>query len=172
VPFTYTPPPKQVLEGYGQTESAAAATLTAYGDQSSTGHVGGPLANNEVKLVSVPEMDYLVTDEYHGRVVEEDGTVTSEGIPCMGRGEICYRGANIFLGYFKNPEKTAEAKDEDGWLHSGDIGMFTPEGNLKIVDRKKNIFKLSQVGRARRVYVSPLSYSHLHTGRVRRRGEG
>lgn len=133
-----------ILEGYGQTESAAAATLTSYHDQKSMGHVGGPLANNEIKLVSVPEMDYLVTDRAHGQVVEKDGTITNPGIPCEGRGEICYRGPNIFLGYFKNPEKTAEAKDAEGWLHSGDIGMFTPEGNIKIVDRKKNIFKLSQ----------------------------
>ena len=46
--------------------------------------------------------------------------------------------------YYRNPEKTAEAIDSEQWLHSGDIGLFTPEGNLKIIDRKKNIFKLSQ----------------------------
>ena len=133
-----------VVEGYGQTECGAACTVTDVGDQASMGHVGNPLPSAELKLVSVEDMEYSVTDEYHGRVVNEDGTVVNPGVRCYGRGEICYRGPTIFKGYFRAPEKTAEALDEDGWLHSGDIGMFDELGRLRIIDRLKNIFKLSQ----------------------------
>jgi long-chain acyl-CoA synthetase len=133
-----------LCEGYGQTECSAAATLTSIHDQTSLGHVGGPLACNEVKLVSIPEMGYLVTDTAHGTEKDDKGVVTKQGVPCDGRGEVCYRGHNVFSGYYKDPAKTAEALDADGWLHSGDVGVWTKQGTLQIIDRKKNIFKLSQ----------------------------
>ncbi len=58
-------------------------------------------------------------------------------------GEILCKGPNIMLGYYKQPELTAEAIDEEGWFHTGDLGVFEKEGQLKITGRKKEIFKTS-----------------------------
>ncbi|KAF6316803.1 acyl-CoA synthetase long chain family member 5 [Rhinolophus ferrumequinum] len=112
----------QVFEAYGQTECTAGCTFTLPGDWT-PGHVGVPLACNHVKLEDVPDMNYF--------------SVNNEG-------EICIKGTNVFKGYLKDPEKTEEALDKDGWLHTGDIGRWLPNGTLKIIDRKKNIFKLAQ----------------------------
>ncbi|XP_064177233.1 long-chain-fatty-acid--CoA ligase 5 [Anguilla rostrata] len=112
----------QIFEAYGQTECTAACTISAPGDWTS-GHVGIPLQCNIVKLVDVEEMNYFAAN---------------------GEGEVCIKGKNVFRGYLKDKDKTAEALDEDGWLHTGDIGKWLPSGVLKIIDRKKNIFKLAQ----------------------------
>jgi long-chain acyl-CoA synthetase len=119
-----------MMEGYGQTESTGGSFLTDPWD-SEVGHVGGPLPQNEFKVIDVPEMKYSSTDK------DANGVL-------VPRGEICYRGSSIFQGYYRDLAKTREAVDEDGWLHSGDIGMILPNGGLKLFDRRKNIFKLSQ----------------------------
>ncbi|XP_070802385.1 long-chain-fatty-acid--CoA ligase 5 [Pituophis catenifer annectens] len=111
-----------IAEAYGQTECSAGCTVTMPGDWKA-GHVGPPLPCNIIKLEDVPEMNYFASDN---------------------EGEVCIKGPNVFKGYLKDPEKTAEAIDSNGWLHTGDIGKWMPNNVLKIIDRKKNIFKLSQ----------------------------
>jgi long-chain acyl-CoA synthetase len=112
-----------ICEGYGMTETCAGSVLTKEGDPQ-TGIVGGPLQNVKLRLKDIPEMNYLHTN----------------AIPT---GEVYFYGASIMRGYYKNEEKTNECI-YDGWLASGDVGAVLPNGALKIIDRAKNIFKLSQ----------------------------
>uniref|UniRef100_A0A8C1WK95 Long-chain-fatty-acid--CoA ligase n=1 Tax=Cyprinus carpio TaxID=7962 RepID=A0A8C1WK95_CYPCA len=112
----------QVYEAYGQTECTAGCTYTTPGDWTA-GHVGAPLPCNLIKLLDVAEKNYFAA---------------------KGEGEICVKGPNVFKGYLKDPVRTAETLDADGWLHTGDIGKWLPNGTLKIIDRKKHIFKLAQ----------------------------
>jgi long-chain acyl-CoA synthetase len=114
-----------IVEAYGQTESCGASFATKVFDNKA-GHVGGPTVANEFKLAELPDMGY-----------------TSRA--ANPKGEVCLRGPCVFEGYFRNKELTDQVKDAQGWLHTGDVGQLGPGGALKIIDRIKNIFKLSQV---------------------------
>lgn len=92
-----------IIEGYGMTESCAGSTTTLPNDPEA-GHVGGPLANVKIRLRDIPEMGYLHTNN-------------------PPKGEICFWGPAVMQGYFKCPEKTAEAVI-NGWMHSGDVGLL------------------------------------------------
>ncbi|MDQ1518709.1 MAG: long-chain acyl-CoA synthetase [Actinomycetota bacterium] len=65
--------------------------------------------------------------------------IPGQEIKLLDDGEVCCRGGNVFSGYLKDPERTAEMLDDEGWLHSGDIGRFDEAGYVQIVDRKKEL---------------------------------
>ncbi|XXG82339.1 hypothetical protein AAC387_Pa10g0312 [Persea americana] len=113
-----------VLQGYGLTETCAGTFVSLPNELAMLGTVGPPLPNVDVCLESVPEMGYDANSS-------------------MPRGEICVRGDTLFTGYYKREDLTKEVMI-DGWFHTGDIGEWQPDGSMKIIDRKKNIFKLAQ----------------------------
>ncbi|KXS20442.1 acetyl-CoA synthetase-like protein [Gonapodya prolifera JEL478] len=109
-----------LVQGWGMTESCVAVTNSPMpGNRESS--VGIILPSQEVKLV----------DPDTGRVVG----VGEEG-------ELLVRGPNITLGYLNNAKATAETYDADGFLHTGDIGVFEPDGHLQIKDRIKELIKV------------------------------
>ncbi|KAM5572176.1 long chain acyl-CoA synthetase 4-like [Rosa sericea] len=113
-----------VLQGYGLTETCAGTFVSLPNELSMLGTVGPPVPNVDVCLESVPEMGY-------------------DALSDTPRGEVCVRGKTLFSGYYKREDLTNEVMI-DGWFHTGDIGEWQQDGSLKIIDRKKNIFKLSQ----------------------------
>ncbi|PWA61219.1 AMP-dependent synthetase/ligase [Artemisia annua] len=113
-----------VLQGYGLTETCAGSFVAQPNELSMSGTVGPPLPNVDVCLMSVPDMGY-------------------DALASTPRGEILLRGNSLFSGYYKREDLTKEVL-VDGWFHTGDIGEWQPDGSMKVIDRKKNIFKLSQ----------------------------
>lgn len=101
-----------VTVGYGMTECAPLISYTHY-TEFVPGSCGRTLPNMESKIDS-PD---------------------PENIP----GEICVRGQNMMVGYYKNPEATEAVIDKDGWLHTGDMGVRTPDGTLSIRGRSKTM---------------------------------
>ncbi|KAI2661319.1 Long-chain-fatty-acid--CoA ligase 6 [Labeo rohita] len=106
-----------IFEGYGQTECTAGCTFSMPGDWSA-GHVGAPLPCAMVKLTDIPDMNYYAKN---------------------GEGEICIRGHSVFRGYLKDEERTGEALDADGWLHTGDVGQWLP-GEYIAPEKIENVY--------------------------------
>lgn len=113
------------FQGYGLTESYAVGLCQLRGDLSS-GNCGAVMPCNELCLLSVPDMEYSVTDKPHPR------------------GELLLRGHTLFSGYYRNEEETQKAMLPDGWFKTGDICSIDERGRFKIIDRRKNVLKLAQ----------------------------
>ena len=100
------------------------------------------------RTIGVPMAEVYGMSENTGlmsfeRVKVKPGTVgkatPGSEIVTFPDGEVCCRGGHVFAGYLNDPDKTAEAIDDDGWLHSGDIGEIDEDGYLRIIDRKKEL---------------------------------
>ncbi len=111
---------REITCGYGQTEMSPLMTQTCTDDslELRVGTVGRPLPGVEVKVVDV-----------------ETGKDLGDG----QAGEMCGRGHGVMIGYYNMPEKTAEAIDSGGWLHTGDLGMREPNGYYRITGRLRDM---------------------------------
>ena len=106
-----------IAQGYGMTEASPATHGTRRGD---TRSIGAPLPNTEAKIVNVATGAELGPNE---------------------EGEICVRGPQVMKGYLDNPGATAAMIDQEGWLHTGDIGSVNEDGSFFVVDRVKELIK-------------------------------
>ena len=113
-------------DGYGMTETTATGLCTQAGEPLAVRGLVAPFYNYEVKIESVPGLDYRVSDKPHPR------------------GELCLRGAPVFRGYYKDPEATAKVLDKDGFVHTNDIVVEELPGKVRVIDRICNMFKLCQ----------------------------
>lgn len=111
----------EVIEGYGLTETSPVACCNPIDGTDRVGTVGLPVPNTEVKLMNEAGQD-----------------VSETGEP----GEICVRGPQVMTGYYNRPDET-EKTIKEGWLYTGDIGVFDQDGFVKIVDRKKDMILVS-----------------------------
>ena len=109
-----------VAIAFGQTETASIITTTLLGDpfELKSATVGIPAAHTEVKIIDA---------------------VTGEIVPCGQSGELCCRGFQVMQGYYHMPERTAEAIESDGWLHTGDLAVMNARGYINIVGRLKEM---------------------------------
>jgi long-chain acyl-CoA synthetase len=112
---------KDILEGYGLSETSPILTLNPLATVGFTGTVGLPFPSTDIKLL------------------DANGMEATSGEP----GEICAKGPQVMKGYWQKPEANAAAFTPDGYFRTGDIGVFDERGFLKIVDRKKDMIIVS-----------------------------
>lgn len=111
-----------IVEGYGLTETSPVATVNPVDGTDRIGSIGLPIPSTELKLV------------------DENG---KEVLTPETPGEICIRGPQVMKGYWMKPEETKKILDSEGWIKSGDVGVFDKDGFFRIVDRKKDMILVS-----------------------------
>lgn len=111
---------REITIGYGQTEASPLITQTRIDDaiELRVGTVGRPLPGLEVKVID---------------------PATGAALPDRQPGELCARGHCVMQGYYNMPDKTAEAIDSEGWLHTGDLALREPNGYYRITGRIKDL---------------------------------
>ena len=111
----------RVRQGYGLTEASPVTHYTPFDDEfQRLGSAGPPVASTEVKIVDLD---------------------TGETLDAGVEGEVLVRGPQVMKGYLNAPEATANTLDDEGWLHTGDIGRCDPDGWVYLVDRAKELIK-------------------------------
>jgi long-chain acyl-CoA synthetase len=110
-----------IAEGYGLSETSPALTCNLATAENFSGSIGIPMPST-----------YL-------SIRDDDGNEVPLGEP----GEICAKGPQVMAGYWNRPEETANVMTSDGYFRTGDIGVMTPDGYTKIVDRKKDMILVS-----------------------------
>jgi long-chain acyl-CoA synthetase len=111
-----------LLEGYGLTETSPLATANPFNGERRVGSIGLPAPDTDIRLMSLDDPDREVP----------------QGEP----GELCIKGPQVMLGYWRRPEETALAIRNE-WFHSGDVAVMDPDGYFRIVDRIKDMMIVS-----------------------------
>ena len=104
------------------------------------------LGINLKQLYGQTEASVFITQQPDGEVRSDTVGVPSPGVEVEVRenGEVYYRSPGVFVEYYKNPDSTADTKDPDGWVATGDAGFFEPDtGHLRIIDRAKDVAKMA-----------------------------
>ena len=112
---------KDILEGYGLSETSPILTLNPMTGSSFSATVGLPLPSTDIKLLDAEDKEVAIGEA----------------------GEICAKGPQVMKGYWQKPDANAAAFTDDGYFRTGDIGVFDTKGFLKIVDRKKDMIIVS-----------------------------
>ncbi|GIU97740.1 MAG: long-chain-fatty-acid--CoA ligase [Actinomycetota bacterium] len=112
----------QVVEGYGLTEASPVTHVNPIKGRRKEGSIGLPIPDTDCRIVSLDDPD--------------------RELPPGERGELCIKGPQVMLGYWRRPDATAEAI-RNGWLHTGDVAVMDPDGYFRIVDRIKELILVS-----------------------------
>ncbi len=112
---------KVLLEGYGLTETSPCATMNPATLTDYSGSIGVPLPSTMI-------------------VIRDDN---NKDVALGQPGEICIKGPQVMKGYWQRPDETAKVMDQEGYLHTGDIGVMDEQGYIRIVDRKKDMILVS-----------------------------